>query len=106
MLLESYDARRAMGRDGQIVNVLITKGIEALHSQYDADSCTWADDIGTTAKAMDAIALYDATFNFAINDFFSDLRLHRETKARTTDDLTMARIKYFYEQISSLEKER
>lgn len=105
MLLESYEARRGMQRDGQIVNILITKGIEALHSQYDAERSNWADDIGTTATAMEAIALYDVTFNFSINDFFSDLRLHRETRARTSDDLAMERVRYFYEQINRLERD-
>jgi hypothetical protein len=105
-LLESHPARAKIGYEMNAINTLIAKGIEALHSQYDIETNMWASDISTTAKAMNAIALYDKIFNFSINDFLSDFKLHREYVTGNADDLTIERIGFFYNAIDRLEKDK
>jgi hypothetical protein len=106
MLLEAYDARSKIDHELHTINTVITKGVEALHSQYNARTGLWADDIAATAKAMNAIGLYDKLFNFSINDFFSDLKLHQEPTVELCDEQTKERIGMFYRVIDGLEKEK
>ena len=106
MLLESHNSRSRIEHELHTINTMIAKGIEALHSQYNGITGMWAEDIGATAKAMNAIGLYDKFFNFSINDFFSDLKLHRESAAELSADLTKERIGYFFKLIDRLETEK
>jgi hypothetical protein len=106
MLLESYNARANINIDLNMLNTLIANGIVALESQYNANASMWADDIGATAKAMHAIALYDRVFQFSINDFFSDLKIHRERALGMPEELTKERIGNFYRVIDDLGREK
>lgn len=74
ILLEGYDARTRIDPNTSTVGQLLTGGIQALYSHFDPRTFTWGDDLNATAKAMYAIGAYDRRFNFAINDFFADLR--------------------------------
>jgi hypothetical protein len=106
MLLEAHSSRCNINHELTTVNTLIANGIVALHSQYSVNANMWADDIGVTAKAMHAIGLYDRVFNFSINDFFSDLKIHHESTVRMSEDLTKERIGYFYRVIDGLERNK
>ena len=83
MLLEIHELRSNIGASTNTLNTLITRGIEILHSQYDSQTNMWSDDLGTTAKAMYAIGMYDDKFNFAINDFFVDLKNNQEKTSKS-----------------------
>lgn len=106
MLLQAYPSRSNVQHDMNIVNTLIGNAVLALHSQHNAKTSMWADDIAVTAKAMNAIGLYDRVFNLSVNDFFSDLSLSNDPHASESEDLTKERIAYFYRVIDSLEDEK
>jgi hypothetical protein len=74
ILLEGYDARTRIDPNTSTVAQVLTGGIQALYSHFDPHTYAWGDDLNATAKAMYAIGAYDRRFNFAINDFFADLR--------------------------------
>jgi hypothetical protein len=106
MLLEVYANRSAFDGSLTTINTLVTKGIEVLHSQYDPKSGMWADDLATTAKAMYAIAQYDKTFNFAINDFFLDLKTNQDARTTLSSPTSIETVAELYTFIDSLETER
>lgn len=71
-LLELEDKRReALFKVSD--SIAITRAIEQLLRTYDATSCSWYNDINTTAKALHAICLYDMVLNNHSNDFFNDI---------------------------------
>jgi hypothetical protein len=74
ILLEGYDARTRVDPNTSTVGQLLTGGIQALYTHFDPHTYAWGDDLNATAKAMYAVGAYDRRFNFAINDFFTDLR--------------------------------
>ncbi len=104
MLLEVYELRSKLDTSTNTFNTLITKGIESLYSQFDSGKSMWGLDLGTTAKAMYAIGVYDKIYNFAINDFFVDLKNSQETRIELTEELTVSRIGDFYKAIDALEE--
>jgi hypothetical protein len=106
MLIETYELRSAIDTSLNTINTLITKGIEVLHSQFNPRTNMWSDDLGTTAKAMYAIGAYDKQFNFAINDFFLDLKTNQETRIELNEETNIGRIASLYETIDELEKEK
>ncbi len=106
MLLETYEARSNINIPVSTINILITKGVEVLYSEFNSRTNMWGDDLGTTAKAMYAIGMYDRVFNFAINDFFLDLRKNQEPKFEVVEDISIDRIGVFYQTIDTLEKEK
>jgi hypothetical protein len=100
-----YPIRSKIESPLSTVNIIITKAIEILHSQFNSVTKMWGDDLNTSAKAMHAIGAYNKTFNFAINDFFLDLNHHQSNVALMTGtDIGM--IDGFYRNIDSLEKEK
>lgn len=106
MLLEVYELRSKINISMDTINILIPKGIEMLHSQFNSKANMWSNDLSATAKAMYAIGLYDKNFNFAINDFFWDLKNNQETRIDVIDETKIDRIGNFYKTIDGLEKER
>lgn len=106
MLLEIYELRSNINTPTNTINILITKGIEVLYSQFNSRTNMWSDDLSTTAKAMYAIGMYDKIFNFAINDFFFDLRRNQELKIEITEEINIDKIGNFYQTIDRLEKEK
>lgn len=106
MLLDAYDLRSKISTPMSTINTLITKGIEVLYSQFNPRTNMWSDDLGTTAKAMYAIGIYDKIFNFAINDFFVDLKNNQESKVDIKEEIRFDRVSNFYQTIDSLEKQK
>jgi len=57
------------------VNICVVNAMEYLYVHYNHDEYNWIDDVGTTAKAMHAIGLFDTINNLSVNDFFVDVSL-------------------------------
>ena len=104
MLLETYNIRSNIDLSMEIANTLITKGIRNLYSQYNQQTSMWSNDINSTAKAMYAIGIYDNIFNYAINDFFSELKNHQNMKVELTEDTNIYKVGEFYQTIDTLEQ--
>lgn len=105
MLMDVYAIRANIDTSLDQLNILITKAVEILHSQFDSYSHSWGDDLNTTAKAMNGIGAYNKIFNFAINDFFLDLN-HHQTNEVKFSEANIAIIDGFYRNFDSLEKEK
>lgn len=105
ILMDVYPIRSQIESPLSTLNILITKAIEILHSQFNSFTKMWGDDLNTTAKAMLAIGEYNRTFNFAINDFFLDLNHHQSNIALMTGN-DIGIIDGFYRKIDTLEKEK
>lgn len=105
LLMDVYSIRLEIESSLSTVNILITKAIEILHSQFNPINKMWGDDLNTSAKAMHAIGAYNKFFNFAINDFFLDLNHHQSNVAQMTGT-DIGIIDGFYRNIDSLEKEK
>jgi hypothetical protein len=105
MLMNVYAIRTNIDSSLNALNIVITKAVEILHSQFNSISNSWGDDLNTNAKAMNGVGAYNKIFNFAINDFFLDLN-HHQTNVALMSGTDIGIIDGFYRNIDALEKEK
>jgi len=105
MLMDVYTIRSNIDSPLNAINIVITKAVEILHSQFNSSSNSWGNDLNTTTKAMNGVGAYNKIFNFAINDFFLDLNQHQANVALMSGT-DIGIIDGFYRSIDVLEKEK
>lgn len=105
MLMDVYAIRTNIDSPLNAINIVITKAVEILHSQFNSSSNSWGNDLNTIAKAMNGVGAYNKIFNFAINDFFLDLN-HHQTNLALMTGTDIGIIDGFYRNIDALEKEK
>jgi len=105
MLMDVYTIRTNIDSSLNAINIVITKAVEILHSEFNSMSNSFGNDLNTIAKAMNGVVAYNKTFNFAINDFFLDLN-NNQTNVAFMSGTDIGIIDGFYRNIDALEKEK